>query len=98
MADESREQKAIIVAFDLAKDYEDRLHDAYVALAELGFSRTEQNILLPTKVVMGSWFADDGPEQIRDLIAWFMKTKGVTLATVLVIEYTLAAFAGPRLP
>lgn len=104
MADEliERQPKNILIVFDLeprdaARDAAN-LHATYIALAELGFLRVTQNILLPTKSVMGLWFGEDGVEQIRTSIVSYLLQKDLPLQRIVVAHFDSCAWIGTPIP
>ena len=88
--------KSLLITFDL-QTAED-IHAAYVALAELGFVRVEQNVLLPTKTVIGTWFGEGDLEKIRDSLLTYLHQKGTPVARILVAEFIASAWRGTSIP
>jgi hypothetical protein len=91
----------LLIVFDLEPRDPGRdaanLHAAYVALAELGFLRVVQNILLPAKTVMGPWFGAEGVDGIRNTIASYLVRADLPVQRLIVCEFNYCAWIGTPL-
>jgi hypothetical protein len=93
-----QEEKSIVVMLDLVSDTQQERHQAYVALSELGFNRVAQNVLLPTRLVIGTWFKTNSVEEIRDTLAVYFAKREIRIVSLFVAEIGSCAFAGTPLP
>ena len=60
--------KHILVTFDLGNANANQYRAAYEALAQLGLSGVQQNVILPSTTVMGLWMMESPIEEIRQIL------------------------------
>jgi hypothetical protein len=88
--------KGILVTFDLANATGAHYTQAYRYLAALGLHSVANGVSFPSTVVVGPWYQQSSPAEIRNALWTAMRGLGIPLSRLLVAEYAEMAWFGDK--